>query len=517
VTAAQSTAPWEVAAFSPTEFRRLLALDVHTSGKRVETKQHTKYFEDYLAALGARTIVAERYYVDRDFLEDFAAYYVRCHEPYSRLCARLHFFARDFTSSDLEGVLSAAGGPLDEATLRAAYLGFIVVKPLPETIFGRTCLRTYEHEGRRHFPITRSYRANLFGLRLQVQSLAFQEQDQAAAACATSALWSAFQGTGILFQHHIPSPVEITRAASEHGLHQGRALPSTGLTTLQMAHAIRRVTLEPTLLGSVEEPEQWKATAYAYIRGGVPVVVTGNLVDHDDPAHPRPLGKHAVVLAGYSLGGTPSPGRSGTSLVFAASRIDKFYAHDDQIGAFARMQCRTAAAQFTLDTSWKGGSGGLTVRLDPEVVFLPLYHKIRVAFSYVRREMLRFEALLQSLRATGLAGLVPVFEWDVFLTDVNTFKSEVANSAAAGPLRRSLLEARMPRFIWRAIGLTGGRPELEVLFDATGIENANCCFRAVEWSGTTGHVLRALASADRALLEDEDCWRVVSRIVDAPP
>ena len=31
------------------------------------------------------------------------------------------------------------------------------------------------------------------------------------AACATSALWSLFQKTAKIFQHSIPSPVEITK------------------------------------------------------------------------------------------------------------------------------------------------------------------------------------------------------------------------------------------------------------------------------------------------------------------
>lgn len=142
--------PWDVAPFVPNEFRRLLALDPNTSRACVDVKQHTRYFEDYLKVLGAKTIVAERGYVDRDFLEDFAAYYVRCHEAYSRFCTRLHFFKRGFSASDFESVLSGVGSPATSAgDLADAYLGFIVVKPLPETIFGRTCLRTYEHEGRR--------------------------------------------------------------------------------------------------------------------------------------------------------------------------------------------------------------------------------------------------------------------------------------------------------------------------------------------------------------------------------
>jgi hypothetical protein len=504
---------WEVSAFSSSDFRRLLRFSAQATPAHIESKQHTTYFSNYLETLGAATIVGERDYVDRDFLEDFAAYYVRCHEDYSRLCGRLHFFSAPFSASDFDAFLTGKDSPLNTAILQASYLGFIVVKPLPETIFGRTCLATYPSENRRHFPITRPYEVSLFGTKLTVRSLAFQEQDQAAAACATSALWSAFQGTGVLFQHHIPSPVEITRSAADRMPIGGRALPSSGLTSLQMAHAIRQVTLEPTMLGSVSDAEQWKANAYAYIRGRIPVIVTGPLMDHADPKAPHQLGRHAVVLAGYSLGGNPS---ASSGITFTASRIDKFYAHDDQIGAFARMECPGAANPFSLETSWTGSTDQMTVRLKPDTLLLPLYHKIRVPFSHVRSELLQFEATIQSLRSIGLATFLPNFEWDVYLTYVNALKEEIGSTAPAGELRRNLLELRMPRFIWRASALVSGVRHLDLLFDATGLEHGNCCFRVVEWISDVGDLIRIVDnSGARSALELEPSWRVVSRIVSA--
>jgi len=74
--------------------------------------------------------------------------------------------------------------------LDSNYLGFMVLKPLPQTIVGRTCFKTYPDDGnRRHFPTLHKYSSNLFGLPLTVNSLAYQEQDKVVAACATSALW----------------------------------------------------------------------------------------------------------------------------------------------------------------------------------------------------------------------------------------------------------------------------------------------------------------------------------------
>ena len=215
------------------------------SKQQLEGKGHVLYLNDYLVQIGAKTIIAEREYVDRDFLEDYSAYYVRCFTPIERLCIRLHFFSMPITKSDFEDVLQKNN--LEKMkSFQENYLGFIVTKPLPQTIIGRTCLATYGSDGdRRHFPINRKYEVCLAGIPLEVSSLAYQEQDRVVAACATSALWSVLHSTGKLFQHAIPSPVEITKAATHQLPVQSRYFPNNGLTGYQIAQAVRSVGLEP--------------------------------------------------------------------------------------------------------------------------------------------------------------------------------------------------------------------------------------------------------------------------------
>lgn len=48
----------------------------------------THYFDH----IGAKTIIVENDYIDRDFLEDYSGYYARCFHDYQRSCTRLHFF-----------------------------------------------------------------------------------------------------------------------------------------------------------------------------------------------------------------------------------------------------------------------------------------------------------------------------------------------------------------------------------------------------------------------------------------
>jgi hypothetical protein len=264
--------PYEVLPFTNDHLLNLFAVKANADLDTIKAKRHAEYFKEYFATIGARTIVVENGYIDRDYLEDFAGYYVRCFRSYSRQCTRIHFFKEPFDTAAFTALLSADATPLTSEALQKAYLGFVVVKPLPLTIIGRTCLSTYPFDSRRYFPITRSYDVNLFGLPLCVESLAFQEQDTVAAACATSALWSTFHGTGKQFQHYIPTPVEITRSATAHFPANTRTLPNCGLTLMQMADAVRSVGLEPYTI-SAGKPFVLRSNLYAYLRARIPILL----------------------------------------------------------------------------------------------------------------------------------------------------------------------------------------------------------------------------------------------------
>ena len=119
--------------------------------------------------------------------------------------ARLHFFRDKLDSKVIAEAVNKDRKAIDQ--LQSSYLGFIVVKPLPSTVIGRTCLVTYGNKDReRNFPTVQNYPVHILGIELNVSSLPFQEQDTDVAACATSALWSVFNSTGRIFQHSIPSP-----------------------------------------------------------------------------------------------------------------------------------------------------------------------------------------------------------------------------------------------------------------------------------------------------------------------
>jgi hypothetical protein len=490
----------------------LIAAFVETeSSREVLGKAQSEYFKRYFLDLGAQTIVVERRYIDRAFLEDYAAYYVRCFKPYRKECMRLHFFRNEFDIDSFGTLLSGTSESLSSESLQANYLGFIVIKPLPLTFVGRTCLRTYDPDnGRRQYPAKREYLSNLFGIQLKVDTLAFQEQDKVAAACATSALWSVLNRTAEVFGHALPSPVEITKSATRFSLPETRVLPGTGLTIEQMAQAIREVGLEHEFVDVSKHPLDLKSSIYAYLRAGLPAILVADLWEFRDSVPLRYLARHAVAVTGYSL----PPGRikasSSAGLLLTASGMDKLYVHDDQVGPFAKMRFLEDAfsssdAPYALSTCLPPDDGTATsVCARPIVLLIPVYHKIRIGLHCVLSQVNQFSQLAE-LALDNLA-------WEVFLTTVNRLKEDVLTwPGLDADYRRAILLTPMPRFMWRADAFLDGQRILGLLFDATDIELGHQFFYAIEPSEQLSRFFAEVGRrADLEKYFSPQTWRIVT-------
>ena len=518
---------FDVLTFSASSLASQLA-NQHVSAETIGKKRQVRFFCEYLAELRACTIVVEHHYIDRDFMEDFAAYYVRCFADYDRRCKRLHFFKNSFNSDDLEEFLSTGGGRLSSVNLQDSYLGFMAVKPLPDTVIGRTCLATYPATSSRNYRIGRNYEANLFGIPLSVrQTLAFQEQDRVVAACASSALWSAFHGTSKAFGNRSPSPAEITHSAGAKASDVDRNMPSKGLTLSMMADAIRYVGLEPFYFRPADN-EDLKATIYAYARGGIPAILGFYVHDAKEGAEEWMKKGHAVTISGYRLPDPSGPITDKDGFSLYAYRLDRLFVHDDQIGPFARMfpdgqstlvtengQQTTRPSIGTLYLDQTNSPNNVRA-IDP-VVLLPLYHKIRIPYSVVHDTVFQFSAVFSSLlQGTEWASL----EWDIFLTTANDFKRELSQSTrVTGKRRLRYLTQALPRFIWRATALAGGGPALDLLFDATDIEQGTLFSMVVEYDETLVELMPQLFGDEesKALFEESRARRVVDWYIANDP
>lgn len=426
----------------------------------VESKLQSEYFETYFNKINAKTLVIESNYMDNHFLDDYSEYYVKCFNNYQKTCNRIHFFSHKFDKNYLLKVLE---GNEDYNKLTESYLGFMVVKKLPQSIIGTTCLATYSLDDERVFPATRIYHTHLYGIPLQIKSLAYQEQDRVVAACATSSLWTIFQSTGKLFQHQIPSPVKITKAAISTAYVDTRSFPNHSLTLEMIASAIRSVGLEPYKV-KAENDFILKATVYAYLKAKIPSLMAVSLKNIEKN---QTLGMgHAVAITGFKMKKTNKLSQAyGLSL--KSSNITKFYVHDDQVGPFARMDFNK---EGRLTTSWGRKDGKDNFTAIPFALTIPLYDKIRIPFNFILSQVSEFDQSLKLYSNIIGNNLLQKLEWDIYLIKSNELKEKILNEKERIYNRKEILLKAFPEYLWYTEISLNNEKLVSILFDSTDIE-----------------------------------------------
>jgi hypothetical protein len=425
------------------------ALSGSISVEAVKGKAQYKYFLNYFAesSIGAKTIVIEQEYVSKAYLSDYSNYYSTCFKDYPRTCKRLHFFSSHFEADKFHSEIFLTKSDF----LDKSYLGFIVVKPLPGSIIGETVLKTYgdEADRRRLYHATRQYEANLFGKKLFIESLAYQEQDTVVSACASMAVWSAFHKTALMFRTGLPSPSEITKSAGNMYFNSGRTYPNTGLDIFQIGKAIESIGLVSELRISEGDIPFAKRFVYAYNKAGIPVLLFIKVTGY---------GHHLITVLGYSEKDEDPELKKEISL--KADRITTFYAHDDQVGPFARIKLTNSTA---LETAWKDKDGN-NINGTIYAIFVPVYHKIRISFDDVLKKINLVDSVLYTMDIFRLE-----LEWDIYLQDSNKYKAWILKSEYSQSLKESIAFKSYPRYIWIAKAKIQGILIFDFIFDSTDI------------------------------------------------
>ncbi|HEX4422498.1 MAG TPA: hypothetical protein VH165_31505 [Kofleriaceae bacterium] len=293
------------------------------------------YLRRYLEDLGAKTVVVEPYYFDRDYLSEFAAFYCVSASGYPNICQRLHFFDQDLDRSMLQHALSNDDASLHQ--LRSAYLGFVVLRPIPGSPLGRTVLGWYPDQLAGKTPRvvapSRDYDCHVGGIKLTVRGLAWQQQDSAVGACATIALWSMLHSSALAGHHGLPTTAEVTLSAHRTSSYGRRVFPNAGLNIQQLCEAIKGYGLSPVVVpGDVARPgsqpgfsrERFAASCAAMLRSGFPALVLGELNGTG----------HAVCAIGFRSAAPPAAPQG--TVVHHDADIPHIYIHDDNLGPGVR-------------------------------------------------------------------------------------------------------------------------------------------------------------------------------------
>ncbi len=317
-----------------------------------------QYLRWYLADLGAKSILVESHYFDRDYLSEFASFYCMSSAGYPNVCQRLHYFSVDVDRALIERACS--GDPEANTILQEAYLGFIVRRPIPGTPLGRTAVRWYPDQTPalpRVVTPSRTYRCHVAGIKLNVEGLAWQQQDSGVGACATVALWSMLHSSAFDDRHVVPTTAEVTQTAHRAGLSAHRVFPSPGLSFGQLVATVRDSGFAPLVVAGDTHAknrfsrEHFCSALASLIRSGFPVLLAGELTEPSG----APVGLHAVCAVGFrqAHSNNPAPGQ----LELEDARTEFVYLHDDNLGPAARFRVEAEA-----------NSGHVLLRAEPPQV-----------------------------------------------------------------------------------------------------------------------------------------------------
>lgn len=438
----------------------------YTSKKSIIDKWHYLFLVEYLGneGLNAKSIVVEEEYISKDFFSDYSAYYSVCFKNYPKYCKRLHFFDKDYSEKSFEKIILSK---TNDDNFDKSYVGFVVVKPLPFTIIGFTLLKNYPTgtpDTRREYFGSRNYSIHLFGYRLKMKSLAFQEQDNVLSACATTAIWTTLQKAAEIDYHiTIKTPYEITKDAGLMSPDGGRLFPNkNGLSMFQMCQSLTSsgLVVEVRQLfdsdGKLEyiSNSYLKKIVYAYSPIGMPIILIVEVPNGDS------YGLHALSANGYKYKKT-TPSKPKAEISWKADDIEKIFVHDDQWGPFARVEF---GADNMLRTNWS--------EVKPTkayAILIPVFPKIRLSYDDIEAISTGLDAMLTEAFNSMITH---DFYWDIRVQFSEDYKDEIRKSDVIETIKSTIQFKSLPKYLWVASCNVGNTKVFDFLFDATEVANS---------------------------------------------
>jgi hypothetical protein len=441
----------------------------------INKKRQIQYIYNYLKDLEAKTVLLESEYVDKDYLEDYSRYYVRCFNRYGERCARLHFFTHEFDSKDFQELLTNHG-PKKSGIYKENYLGFVVIKPLPKTFIGKTCLKTYPtfSSSLNKNVLTQTYQVNLFGIDLEIESVAFQEQDKVVSACATTAIWSMYHAQQGFDTKKVPSCSAITLSAINHIVDSSNSFPNKGLTNKQILRAIDTQNLRNhkiELKNGVTD-DQFIDLIKILTNSNIPAILGGDVYQKNG-AQWQLSGSHAVTVLG-----------------FKNCSSNAIYIHDDRIGPFAKASIKTLDGEkggipdesidWCITIQDKDDSGNWKSAQEiivPDNLIISTNPKVRIPFDYIDNTcnaiLAEWHRYCEEINTSESVSDIPFLEHAISLVNLSDFKADIIKNKNVSN-KYEILTQGYARFLWSATFTTRDSSDVfRVIFDATDIPQGN--------------------------------------------
>lgn len=477
----------------------------------VKSKSQITYIDAYLKEISQNRelfIVYEDKYIDRSFMEDYTQNYARCFEKYEKVCSRIHFFVypeekeKPTGNDSLKNILlDALDHNNKEYICNNNYLGFLVIRPIPNTFIGKLCLKACTTKDNK--VLNKEYKVSLFGINLSVRTIAFQEQDKFFSACATSALWSFFHAHNKCNFGDVPSASTITKIALNNQMQM--TFPSKGLATNMIGDCINHFGLAVRYVdfstkekkgnntdedafvekkdsqdtNSIQNESRFdlklfKEYVYTYTYSELPLILGVDVKDK---------GYHAITILGYEI---KNPCDKG----FYSHNIKYIYFHDDRVGPYTKAYIDENGIHI-VDFSGKDRDSEFGV-YKPIVLFIGLYSKVRIPYSLIKNfcgtitklsllqeEMLKDEKIRQKLSPDTIKEVFNSLSYNIRLVSIESLKEEILHSNIKN--KSNYLTKNWPKYIWQLTVSYAKQHLFDLLFDGTDIEQGKIYLDSIDF------------------------------------
>jgi hypothetical protein len=464
-----------------------ISLITNTPFDQLRHKTQIQYLNNYIRGYNTPpsnndlVIIIEYNYIEKHYLQDYADYFARCLHEYPRKCSRIHVFKnkhlfKSLNKAAFEKILQHADMK-EIKILCSSYLGNIVIRPIPSTVLATVCLKPYS--SLQKALITRNYDVSLYGINLNVETVAFQEQDRILSACSTSALWSLYNAHKCMNLNAIPSPNSITAEGLMSD--NAKSLEGPGLSTAMICRSMYKNGFSPKSIFLEKDGPSYqslKEHAYAYCSSNIPLILGVEVYHKKEKDVLVEVGLHALTILGFGLEENENNNNYETdsiSIKLKSNKINKLFVHDDRIGPFAQLEFIDGKLKMKLSPT----SDELYI---PKCLTFGVYHKIRIPYINIKKTCITLSNRIIigiNLRvrntngANNLKNLVNNFVWDIKLKNIRNLKAEILKAKRDLPNKITLLTSPLPRHIWSATAKYNETPLFEMLFDATDIPQGN--------------------------------------------
>ena len=410
----------------------------------------SEYFIHYLSLLPRHeeplAVIFESNHIDKDFLIDYSFFYSRCFEDVGKKVIRAHFFygSVDEVQGGVYRILNEglSKASSEHTILQKNYIGFTTIRPINSKVIGRTAFIKYPNEdgnhNHRHYPVYVAVRAHLAGIPFELETLPYQEQDTAVAACATTAIWCALPAIRKKFDlGTYYSPYEITNLAFEScGGYENRRFPNRGLTLPHILNVIQKMGFDPILIDAKTIPNTkfLDEVIVSHIEFGLPILACLELKKGSNSDG------HLVTIVGYKFKSN-------------SSELQELYIHDDQIGFYSKVTF-TDSTHRLWDNEWISKYGYSSVCVAALVI--PSYHKIRISYA----------SMYCFMKSMGLDDNC----FSISLTEISTIKQKIMslglNTFEDSQKALIFLTSSSPKYVW-CVNVKSTESKALIIYDAT--------------------------------------------------